>query len=105
MSSPNGGNERPHGPLELSDVLSIETNEGSLLAFEVVCILEDPKDGASYAVLRHEAADEEGDEFIVTDLEGKLLEEDRLAQEILDDFLAFAEDEEDTRSAHNGETS
>ena len=105
MSTSNGGSEEPHVPLELSDVLSIETNEGSMLAFEVVGILEDPQDGASYAVLRHESTNDDGDEFIVTDLEGNLLKEERLAQEILDDFLAFAEDEDDNRSAHNGETS
>ena len=104
MSTSNGGGEKPHLPLELNDVLSIETNAGSVLAFEVVGILEDPEDGTSYAVLRHES-DEEGEEFIVTDLEGNLLEKEELAQEMLDDFLEFAEDENDTRSAHNGETS
>jgi hypothetical protein len=102
MSRPNGGKEKPRAPLELSDVLYIETNDGSSLAFEVVGILEDPEDGATYAVLRHESTDRDNDEFIVTDLEGKLLEEDRLAQEILDQFLALAEADE--RSAHNGET-
>jgi hypothetical protein len=102
MSTPNGGSEKPHGPLELSDMLSIETHEGTLLAFEVVGILEDPQDGTSYAVLRHESEDGEEEEFIVTDLEGKLLEEEQLAQAILDDFLAFAGDD-DRRGSHNGE--
>ena len=91
MSSNNG--EAKSGPLELSEVLHIETKEGTELPFEVVGILEDPDDGASYAVLMHEPEDEEGEsEFIVTDLEGNLLEDEELAQEILDEFLVFAEE-------------
>lgn len=84
-------------------MLYIQTNDGSSLAFEVVGILEDPDDGATYAVLRHESTGRGEDDFIVTDLHGKLLEEDRLAQEILEEFLAAAES--DDRSANNGETS
>jgi hypothetical protein len=103
MSTPNGGTEKRKTPLELSDVLSVEMHDGAALSFEVVGILEDPENGASYAVLHHEAADDEEDEFIVTDLDGKLLEEDALAQEILDDFLAFADDEDG--GSRNGETS
>jgi uncharacterized protein YrzB (UPF0473 family) len=104
MATSNGENEERHGPLELSETLTIETNEGAALAFEVVGILEDPESGASYAVLRHEAEAADEDEFIVTDPEGNLLEDEELAQQILDDFLAFA-GEEDDRAAHNGETS
>jgi hypothetical protein len=101
MSTPNGGSEQPRARLELSDTLKVETTDGASRSFEVVGILEDPDDGASYAVLRHEGEDEE-DEFIVTDLQGNLLQEEQLAQEILDDFLAFAEEDEE-RGAHNGE--
>jgi hypothetical protein len=91
MSSSNG--ESSGGPLELSEILHIETKDGGQLPFEVVGILEDPDDGSSYAVLMHEPEDEEADsEFIVTDLEGNLLEDDDLAQEILDEFLVFAEE-------------
>lgn len=91
MSSNNG--EAKSGPLELSEVLYIETKDGGELPFEVVGILEDPDDGASYAVLMHEPKDEEAEsEFIVTDLDGNLLEDDELAQEILDEFLVFAEE-------------
>jgi uncharacterized protein YrzB (UPF0473 family) len=91
MSSNNG--ETKSGPLELSEVLYIETKDGGELPFEVVGILEDPDDGASYAVLMHEPQDDEAEsEFIVTDLEGNLLEDDTLAQEILDEFLVFAEE-------------
>ncbi len=103
MSRSNGAREKRQAPLELSDVLYIQTNAGSALAFEVVGILEDPDDGAKYAVLRHESTGRDEDDFIVTDLDGKLLEENRLAQEILDEFLAVCES--DDHSASDGETS
>lgn len=91
MTTNNG--EAKSGPLELSEVLYIETKDGGELPFEVVGILEDPDDGSSYAVLMHEPKEEDGEsEFIVTDLEGNLLEDDDLAQEILDEFLVFAEE-------------
>ncbi len=91
MSSNNG--ETKSGPLELSEVLYIETKDGSELPFEVVGILEDPDDGSSYAVMMQAPQEEESvTEFIVTDLEGNLLEDDELAQEILDEFLVFAEE-------------
>jgi hypothetical protein len=102
MPTPNGENDEPRGPLELSDVLNIETNDGVSLPFEVVGILEDRESSTSYAVLRHESADEHEESFIVTDLQGTLLDDEQLAQGILDDFLAFADDDED-RAAHNGE--
>lgn len=103
MSTSNGESAHPHGPLELSDVLNVETNDGLSLAFEVVGILEDPQAGASYAVLRHEAADEDEDAYIVTDMNGNLLSEQELAEEIIGDFLAFAEDENEGER-RNGET-
>ena len=95
MPSSNG--EAPGGPLELSEVLYIETKEGEQLPFEVVGILEDPESGTSYAVLMYEqpaqdGGDGEEGQFIVTDLQGDLLDDDELAQEIIDEFLAFAEE-------------
>lgn len=89
--------ESKASPLELSETLRIATTDGSELPFEVVGILEDPDDGTSYAVLMHEPPDEdEGEsEFIVTDLDGKLLDNDELAQEILDEFFVFAEESDD----------
>jgi hypothetical protein len=102
VTTSNGEGDEPRGPIELSETLTIETNEGTVLAFEVVGILQDAEEGASYAVLHHE--DEGEDEFIVTDLDGNLLEDDALAQQILDDFLAFADDDEE-RAPRNGETS
>lgn len=104
MATSNGESEERKGPLELNEALTIETNDGNSLRFDVVGILEDAENEASYAVLCHEAAAGEEDEFIVTDLGGNLIEDDELAQAILDDFLKFAE-EEDRRPADNGETS
>jgi hypothetical protein len=93
MSSSNG--EAPRPPLELRETLYIETKDGGELPFEVVGILEDPEDGASYAVLLHEPSGESDAEFIVTDLEGNLLEDDALAREVVDDFLVFAREGDD----------
>ena len=103
MSSANGESERPTGPLELSEVLHIQTNDGTSLPFEVVGILEDPDEGTSYAVLLHEPSEQAEGQFIVTDLAGNLVENEALAQEVVDDFLVFAEDGDDGR-ARNGET-
>jgi hypothetical protein len=105
MTTSNGESEQARGPLELSEILTIETDEGTMLSFEVVGVLEDPDAGESYAVLHHEAADDDNDdEFIVTDLQGNLIEDDELAQHILDDFLAFADEEDgEGGSPRNGE--
>jgi uncharacterized protein YrzB (UPF0473 family) len=84
--------EGPNGPLELREILHIRTKEGTELPFEVVGILDDSEDGASYAVLMHEPEEPQEREFIVTDLQGQLVEDEVLAQEILDEFLVFAEE-------------
>ena len=68
----------------------IETHDGKRLEFEVIGIVEDD-DGLGYAVCYNE----EADEFVVTDDAGKLLEDEDLAQEILDDFFELAENEDD----------
>ncbi|GAC1305288.1 MAG: hypothetical protein NVS2B3_19170 [Vulcanimicrobiaceae bacterium] len=46
------------------------------------------EDGNAFAV----AYSKEADEFVVTDQNGKLLDDDTLAQEILDDFFVLAEE-------------
>ena len=99
MPSVNG--ETPSGPLELSEILYIETKDGTELPFEVVGILEDPEDKTSYAVLMHEPKGEDDGEgeFIVTDLHGNLVDDEELAQEILDEFLVFAEEAGDEGGA------
>lgn len=96
MASSNG--EAGDAPLELRGTLQIETKDGKRLSFEVVGILEDPGEGRSYAVLMHDDPDQEGgneEQFIVTDMDGNLLENDDLAQEILDEFLVFTEEASD----------
>jgi hypothetical protein len=103
MPSSNGESTQPHAPLELNEVLYVETKDGPALPFEVVGILEDPRDGTSYAVLMHESSERADSEFIVTDLTGNLLENETLAQEILDDFLVFANESDDDESTPNGE--
>jgi hypothetical protein len=75
------------GPLELRDILVIETSDGQSLEFEVVGLVEDDEKNA-YAVCYSEKADE----FVVTDDAGTLLDDDDLAQEILDDFFVLAEE-------------
>ena len=94
MTSGNGKGRVSGTPLELDDVVTIETNDGLRLTFEVVGILEDADDATSYAVLVNESEDESDGSFIVTDLQGNLLEDPRLAQEIIDEFLGYAEDAE-----------
>ena len=95
MTSGNGKGRMSGAPLELDEIVTIETNDGLRLTFEVVGILEDAEAGTSYAVLVNENDDDASDgTFIVTDLQGNLLEDVSLAQEIIDEFLGHAEDAE-----------
>jgi hypothetical protein len=68
-------------------VLVIETNDGQRQEFEVVGLVEDEEHN-QFAVCYSEAIDE----FVVTDEFGTLLDNDELAQEILDDFFELAEE-------------
>ena len=79
--------------MELNEVLHIQTSDGASYDFEVVGTLEDPDTAASYAVLWHEAAGNGEGQFIVTDSAGNILEDDELAQRVLDEFLEYAEEE------------
>jgi hypothetical protein len=82
--------------VELQDKIVVSTSRVSAsegaepeeFEFEVVGIVEEAGSAAHYAV----CYSEELDEFIVTDEAGTLLPEDKLAQEILNDFLAQASD-------------
>ena len=76
-------------PLDLRESFVIETKDGRELEFEVVGLVED-EDKTTYAV----AYSEEDDEFVVTTATGAIIEDDELAQEILDDFFALAEETE-----------
>jgi hypothetical protein len=71
----------------LRDVVVIETTDAKKLEFEVVGIVEDDEDN-TFAVCYSESADE----FVVTNATGTLLNDDALAQEILDDFFVLAEE-------------
>jgi hypothetical protein len=62
-------------------------DDGSTLRFEVVGLVEDDENNA-FAVCYNEGSDQ----FVVTDAFGELLENDELAQEILDDFFVLAEE-------------
>ncbi len=61
--------------------------DGTALRFEVVGLVEDDE-GNAYAVCYNDV----NDEFVVTDQIGDLLEDEDLAQEILDDFFVLAEE-------------
>lgn len=86
MPSPNGESSHTAG-LELRDVLVIQTTDNKQLEFEVMGLVEDEEKN-TYAVCYCEP----DDEFVVTDAAGKLLSDDDLAQEILDDFMTLAEE-------------
>lgn len=71
----------------MRDTLVIETTDNKKFEFEVVGLVEDDEHHG-FAV----AYSQEADEFVVTDENGTLLEDDALAQEILDDFFVLAEE-------------
>ena len=74
--------------LELRDVLVIKTTEDEKeREFEVVGLVQD-EEHKTFGVLYCE----EDDEFVVTDAHGNLLQDEELAQEILDDFFVLAEE-------------
>jgi hypothetical protein len=88
---PNG---RPHPAtsVEICDTIVIgrgpaATAPSDEQEFEVVGIVEDPTSSLRHAVCYCEASDA----FIVTDDAGALIEDDALAQEILEDFLEHAQ--------------
>ena len=86
MASRNGESS-PSAPLELRDVLVIKTSDQKEHEYEVVGLVED-EEQKTYAVCYCETEDE----FVVTDAIGGLITDENLAQEILDDFQAFAEE-------------
>ena len=80
----SGGEKQP---LDLKNILKLQMQDGTELHFEVVGLVEDDE-GNAYAVCYNE----QSDEFVVTDSFGDLLEDEDLAQEILDDFFVLAEE-------------
>ncbi|MBV8372724.1 MAG: hypothetical protein JOY69_05645 [Candidatus Eremiobacteraeota bacterium] len=97
MASSNG--QTPSGPLEVGEVLQLQMEDGSTLEFEVRAILEDSENQASYAILERDVESADEGEVIVTDLHGNLVEDEDLAQEVLDNYLIFAEEAGDEGSA------
>ena len=86
--STDGESGQGQRDLELRDVLVIKTTgDDKQLEFEVVGLVEDEEHN-SFAVLYCEP----DDEFVVTDAQGNLLQDETLAQEILDDFFVLAEE-------------
>ncbi len=81
------GEGNDDGKVELRDTLVIETTDGQKYEFEIVGLVEDDEKNG-FAV----AYSEKADEFVVTDDNGKLLDNDELAQEILEDFFVLAEE-------------
>lgn len=67
----------------------VQTADGREIEFEVVGLVED-EDKVTFAV----CYSEDEDEFVVADARGDLLADEELAQEILDDFFALAEEAE-----------
>jgi hypothetical protein len=80
-------------PLDLKDRIYMKTRDGEEIEFSVIALLEDQESKNAYAVLRSADAGEES--FIVTDPYGELIEDDELAQQVLDDFLLFNEDQQE----------
>ncbi|MBV8170568.1 MAG: hypothetical protein JO219_01420 [Candidatus Eremiobacteraeota bacterium] len=58
------------------------------LEFEVVALIGEDEADAKYAVCYCESADE----FLVADIFGRIIEDDALAQEVLNGFLEHADD-------------
>jgi hypothetical protein len=83
----HNGEGTAQGKVELRDTLVIETTDGQKYEFEIVGLVED-EENKGFAV----AYSEKADEFVVTDDDGKLLDNDVLAQEILEDFFVLAEE-------------
>lgn len=77
--------------LDLKDTLFLRMQDDEEFSFQVVALLEDEENACTYAVLLHQPS--EGEErFIVTDSYGNLLEDETLAQQVLDDYLVFAQE-------------
>lgn len=83
--------------IELGDTIVVAApaqgeTQARELEFEVVGIVADAHDNDEFAVCYCESIDE----FMVADAFGKLLPDESLAQEILNDFLAHADDSQES---------
>ncbi len=80
--------------LDVNDVVPVGPDDAKL-DFTVVALLEDDENGTPYAVLMYESAEDDEQTFIVTDVDGKMLEDEALAQDILDDYLALVDEQDE----------
>lgn len=86
--SNNGESSQAQRDLELRDILVIKTTDDDKeREFEVVGLVQD-EERHTFAVLYCQT----DDEFVVTDAQGELLDDEELAQEVLDDFIVLAEE-------------
>lgn len=83
----------PRAPLDLRDTVFLSTQKGDEIEFSVVALLEDERSKQTFAVLLNDPDDGE-ERFIVTDAYGALIENDDLAQQVLDDYLQYDASEE-----------
>ena len=94
MSSSNG--EGPSEPLDVGEVLELQMEGGSTLAYEVRAIFEDGDANVSYAVLERDAEEDGGREVIVTDLYGNLIEGEEQVRDVLENYDIFNEEAGDS---------
>jgi len=99
MPATNG--EGSAGPLDVGEVLQMRLQDGSTLEYKVSAIFEDGETHAAYAVLEATAGNAEEGDVIVTDLQGSLIEDQDLAQEVLENYLVFAEEAGDPGGTGN----
>jgi len=94
-STVNNGSRHTAVRVELEDTIVVASRSASApdaplreLEFEVVALIGEDEAEPKYAVCYCESADE----FMVADIFGKLIEDEALAQEVLNGFLEHADD-------------
>jgi hypothetical protein len=95
VGSVNNGSRHTAVRVELEDTIVVSSRVGEAqdaplreLEFEVVALIGEDEAEPKYAVCYCETADE----FLVADIFGKLIEDEALAQEVLNGFLEHADD-------------
>lgn len=74
--------------LQLRDEIQQKTVDGRTLKFEVISVVHDECDPSKSYLVCYSA---DHDTFVVTDPYGTLIEDDDLAQEIIDETMVLAE--------------
>lgn len=95
MVTVHNGSQHTATRVELEDTIVVAARSGDQadaplreLEFEVVALIGEEEAEAKFAVCYCEAADE----FLVADIFGRLVEDEALAQEVLNGFLEHADD-------------